>query len=69
MVLAQRVKGTAKRSIETALTRQRIKYTSLEEVGGGFLVWSVQPADQPSMYKLLQMTVNSSGYVDVVNGS
>ena len=33
------------------------EYESLEELGGGFLVRSVQPADQPSMHKLLQMTV------------
>ena len=61
LVLAKRLKGTAKKSIETALNRQQIKYESLEELGGGFLVWSVQPADQPSMHKLLQMTESSYG--------
>ena len=63
MVLAQRIKTNPAKTIQTALTRQKVKFVTLEEEGGGGLVWSVQPADHASMHKLLSLEVSRFGVI------
>ena len=63
LVLAARFKKNARKTIETAFAHKGIKYTAMEEEGGGCLVWSVQPADLASMHKLLSLTVSRLGVI------
>lgn len=59
LVLAARFKKNARKTI----AHKGIKYTAIEEEGGGCLVWSVQPADLASMHKLLSLTVSRLGVI------